>query len=556
MVAPIPNPCSPSHPTTMKNPKASSSGKGSSQKAPSSSGAAAAPPPPPATANLGRAPGPSSAAAAAAATPNPKEKPAAPTHVSGNLRSPHSAGPPSTSPTPPPSRRPRLRTASTTSSAAPSCSPTAASAPTSPSRRIRRRAPPPPPPPIRCSPTAPNRPPRLRPRPGARRGVRVRPALSPPPGGRFSPEDHLRDPRFGRGSGPQNDYWASLGLDGPRGPSESGPSSLKRKYGEDDELAWSRRHVLLYGGAGGNPPGLPPGWAGSEMISVPLDVDKQALKRAFLKFSKTINESFSQKKNYLENGKNEPLKCIACGRFAYVWKFSFYLTTAIAMHALGGAVPTLDGALVDIDGSLGTFGAMVAASTEAVKLIMPTFLLIDSCFYGSCKANYACFSIDWASKDFADVHALIMHAYHSQMQTCVLIILDCTRHCGRPYFMATIVIIHNTNLGRRKDGRMEGMGNKEMDNKLKDLGFPGGKSKSLILREGRTWPQRLSRAQATLPSGDDDKNPLLVKLNERTGEKKRILYGYLATASDLDKVDFDMKKRASVKSKREFDLSD
>lgn len=32
-----------------------------------------------------------------------------------------------------------------------------------------------------------------------------------------------------------------------------------------------------------------------------------------------------------------------------------------------------------------------------------------------------------------------------------------------------IVIIHNTNLGRRKDGRMEGMGNKEMDNKLKGM---------------------------------------------------------------------------------------
>lgn len=118
-----------------------------------------------------------------------------------------------------------------------------------------------------------------------------------------------------------------------------------------------------------------------------------------------------------------------------------------------------------------------------------------------------------------------------------------------------------------------------------DLGFPGGKSKSLYGKEGHLGvtlvkfanteaglkeAERLaeyfekeghgrrgwSRAQAALPSGDDDKNPLLVKLNERTGEKKRILYGYLATASDLDKVDFDMKKRASVKSKREFDLSD
>ncbi|OAY82286.1 hypothetical protein ACMD2_06259 [Ananas comosus] len=579
----------------MKNPKASSSGKGSSQKAPSSLGSGGAGGGPSAASGnrksrwepndkppSDRRPsgsdskplkpkdepsGPSSAAAAAAAaaaTPNPKEKPAAPTPVSGNLRSPHSAGPPfhlpdpaAVPPPPPPYGFHNLERRTIVLADG--------------SVRSYFALPPDPPPAAAAAAAAadkmfPYRPPIARPgfghgpEPGV--GLGFDRHYPPPPGGRFSPEDHLRDPRFGRGSGPQNDYWASLGLDGPRGPSESGPSSLKRKYGEDDELAWSRRHVLLYGGAGGNPPGLPPGVGGErddlrsskhaklgaggyeglpsrsarvdDAPAVPLDVDKQALKRAFLKFSKTINESFSQKKNYLENGKNEPLKCIACGR---------------------------------------------------------------------------------ASKDFADVHALIMHAYHSQnadmrvdhlglhKALCVLMGWNYAKapENSKAYQLLSpddsqanredlilwppIVIIHNTNLGRRKDGRMEGMGNKEMDNKLKDLGFPGGKSKSLYGKEGHLGvtlvkfanteaglkeAERLaeyfekeghgrrgwSRAQATLPSGDDDKNPLLVKLNERTGEKKRILYGYLATASDLDKVDFDMKKRASVKSKREFDLSD
>lgn len=31
------------------------------------------------------------------------------------------------------------------------------------------------------------------------------------------------------------------------------------------------------------------------------------------------------------------------------------------------------------------------------------------------------------------------------------------------------VIIHNTSTGKRKDGRMEGLGNKEMDVKLKGI---------------------------------------------------------------------------------------
>lgn len=65
-----------------------------------------------------------------------------------------------------------------------------------------------------------------------------------------------------------------------------------------------------------------------------------------------------------------------------------------------------------------------------------------------------------------------------------------------------------------------------------------------------------ARAQPTRSSGDEDRNPLLVKMDDRTGEKKRIFYGYMATISDIDEVDIDTKKRASIKSRREFDLSD
>ncbi|RWW62372.1 hypothetical protein BHE74_00030497, partial [Ensete ventricosum] len=317
-----------------------------------------------------------------------------------------------------------------------------------------------------------------------------------------------------------------------------------------------------------------------------------------------------------------------------------------------------------------------------------------------------------ASKDFADVHGLIMHTYSSQnadlrvdhlglhKALCVLMGWNYLKapENSKAYQLLSAddaqasredliiwpptVIIHNTSSGRRKDGRIEGMGNREMDNILKgemtcsyvsikvtfdvdsvvrmdlhrdlrgedhevvtsceatshllhpardagdglgssresgagspgspfsspsspslqpgpttilyflfiflglfsELGFGGGKSKSIYGKEGHTGitmvkfantqagmkeSERLAdyfekdnhgrkgwaRAQAC-QSGDDDKNPTLVKTDEKTGEKKRVLYGYLATASDLDKIDFDMRKRAVIKSRRELDLSD
>ncbi|GKV42734.1 hypothetical protein SLEP1_g50112 [Rubroshorea leprosula] len=143
-----------------------------------------------------------------------------------------------------------------------------------------------------------------------------------------------------------------------------------------------------------------------------------------------------------------------------------------------------------------------------------------------------------------------------------------------------VVIIHNTITGKGKDGRMEGLGNKAMDNKIRDLGVEGGKSKSLYGRDGhlgialvkfggdqlglknairlseyfekenhgrKAW----SRLQSLIGK-DDEKNPNLVKLDERTGERKRILYGYLATAADLDKLDFETRKKADIESRRDY----
>ncbi|KAM4115967.1 hypothetical protein ACJW30_02G014600 [Castanea mollissima] len=365
----------------------------------------------------------------------------------------------------------------------------------------------------------------------------------------------------------QQDYWNSLGLDGrgpgPGGPSMEGPSSLKRKYmneeeekhrqqfgigngfpigneflagnsgpfgrsggggGGGDEYSNNRasKYIRLGGGGGG----------GNEnnVLHKHLQVDQSALNKAFLQFAKLLNELSNQKKTYLEDGKLGRLPCLACGR---------------------------------------------------------------------------------STKEFPDVHSLIMHTYHSDhgdlhvdhlglhKALCILMgwnylkppdnsktyqFLSADEAAMNQYDLIMwppMVIIHNTITGKGKEGRMEGLGNKAMDSKIRELGFGGGKSRSLYGREGhlgttlvkfsgdqsglkealqmaeffekenhgrKAW----ARVQPSHFSRDDEKNPNLVKVDEKTGEKKRIFYGYLGTASDMEKFDFDTKKKVTIESLREY----
>ncbi|XP_043691917.1 protein SUPPRESSOR OF GENE SILENCING 3-like [Telopea speciosissima] len=383
---------------------------------------------------------------------------------------------------------------------------------------------------------------------------------------------------FGRGGG-QFDYWNSLGLDG-RVPPEG---SLKRKYGdeyekdgrESDELARQRPQLSGFGNPNSNPAGDRADYlsgkgspfrrdaldsnrgvddlslrsskhmrVGGDYNDIPSrdgvdnvglgpkypDVDPHALKKAFLHYAKLINENASQRKNYVEDGKHGPLQCLACGR---------------------------------------------------------------------------------ASKDFPDMHGLIMHAFNSQNSDLhvdhlglhkALCVLMGWNYANPPenskayqsfsaeaaaankddlIMWPPVVIIHNTNSGRGKDGRMEGMGNKAMEYKLRDLGFGGGKVKSLYGKDGHLGISLVKFAadmsglkeairlaefferdnhgrqcwaltESSQPGKDDENNPNLVKVDERTGEKKRIFYGYLGTAFDLDRVDFETRKKAVIESRSEF----
>uniref|UniRef100_A0A0E0CVF9 XS domain-containing protein n=1 Tax=Oryza meridionalis TaxID=40149 RepID=A0A0E0CVF9_9ORYZ len=347
----------------------------------------------------------------------------------------------------------------------------------------------------------------------------VRTYFALPPDYPFEPTPLPQLPHLPRGAGP--DVWPPHHPP----PQQLAQHDAKRKHlAEHDEGFHSRLPKQPRFEA------APPPQQQQQLLPPHAAVDRHALRRAFLKYAKMLNESAAQRRSYLEGGR---VPCLACGR---------------------------------------------------------------------------------SSKDFADVHGLVMHAYNPpnadsfidhlglHKALCVLMGWDYTKvpENSKAYqsllpdlvqasredliIWPPTVIIHNTATGRKKDGRAEGLGNKEMDKKISELGFAGGKSKSLYGKEGHLGltlikfanspaglkeAERLAdflerqdhgrigwlRARANQSVGSDN-SPLLVETDNRTGEKRRILYGYLAISSDMDELDSDSRKRASLKSKREFDPSD
>lgn len=130
-------------------------------------------------------------------------------------------------------------------------------------------------------------------------GNRFPPQLSPEAGG-------LRDNR---------EFW-NKPIGGP-----DGVGAMKRKYGDDMQRVnpggegfagtsgpieeKSRPSKYTRSGLGGGQTVVKHNY---------FEVDESALKKAFLHFTKAINENVAQRKNYLENGKQGRLQCIACRR--------------------------------------------------------------------------------------------------------------------------------------------------------------------------------------------------------------------------------------------------
>ncbi|XP_062197830.1 uncharacterized protein LOC133900650 [Phragmites australis] len=257
-------------------------------------------------------------------------------------------------------------------------------------------------------------------------------------------------------------------------------------------------------------------------------VDAKALKSAFLKMVKVINESEADKKNFRANGKLFQLKCTVCGR------------DSIDLHAL---------------------------LNHAYHAKNPEH---RADHLGLHKA--LCVLMGW-NYSVDPVHK---NAYQS------LSTADAEDSQGDLILWPPTVIIENT-YKSKNDGQKDGMSNKEMESKLREMGFASAdvQVQPLVGKDGQRSMQvkfpcsldGLNKAlrlvelfereghgraawaciRSIAPTADGGNNPMLVKVDGK-GQRTWVLYGYLATAWDLDILDPESKQNATVKSRKELDL--
>lgn len=262
---------------------------------------------------------------------------------------------------------------------------------------------------------------------------------------------------------------------------------------------------------------------------------KQRINRAYLRFSKSLNQNSEEKKKYQEQGKSGSLSCIVCGRHSK----DFVDTHSLAMH--------------------------LYYSQEADWLAEHKALF---------KA--LCVLMGW-NQDMPPDNAKL---YQS------LDLIEARAKQEDLILWPPLIIVHNTRIGKGKDGLWEGIGNQEMDKLLTELGFGSGKAKALYGREGhkgilaikflptvaglqeaerfhkyfechkRGRKDWLHIQSSHTAKQHDNEGPDLIRIDEKTKEKKRVLYGYLGIAGDLEELDFGTKKRILVRSKKDMEKMD
>ncbi|KAF0896699.1 hypothetical protein E2562_027044 [Oryza meyeriana var. granulata] len=256
------------------------------------------------------------------------------------------------------------------------------------------------------------------------------------------------------------------------------------------------------------------------------EVDVKELKSSFLKMVKLINENMEQKKNYRANGKISQLKCTVCGR------------DSIDLHSL-------------LNHSY--YAKSIELRADHLGLHKALCVLMGW--------NY---SVDPVHKK----------AYQT------LSTADAEANQGDLILWPPTVIIENT-FKSKNDGQKDGMSNKEMEGKLREMGFACANVRPLFGKDGQrsmlvkfasslaglNEAERLAqsfekqghgraewyRVRSIPPGADGGSNPSLVKMDAK-GERTWVLYGFLATAWDLDVLDLESKKNAVIKSRKELDL--
>ncbi|XP_043699878.1 uncharacterized protein LOC122650539 [Telopea speciosissima] len=241
---------------------------------------------------------------------------------------------------------------------------------------------------------------------------------------------------------------------------------------------------------------------------------------AFLRFSKHLNENPVQQRRYMEQGNADSLLCIICGSQSK----EFGDTRSLATHA-------------------STFQQQSRADhrglLRAICVLMGWNSIVPS-------------GGTWVRADLS-------HAEASSLKEDLIL-------------WPPLVIIHNSSIGNNNPDRRKVIAIEEMEVILKDMGFGGGKTKVchgspanqsiMVVKFGPTFSglqdaERLHNYYYENKRGRQELQRINAHCSYENGnaetvqgdEMEPVLYGYLGIAEDLDKLDFETKKRSLVKSK-------
>ncbi|OVA03615.1 XS domain [Macleaya cordata] len=259
---------------------------------------------------------------------------------------------------------------------------------------------------------------------------------------------------------------------------------------------------------------------------VPEDSEefKHLVHRAFLRFSKQLNENPAQRRRYLEEGKAGTLLCSVCGSLSK----EFVDTRSLVKH---------------------TFTSL-KVGLRADHLGLHKALCVLMGWRSAVVPDDA-----WVQRVLPDAEAL------SLKEDLIL--------------WPPLVIIHNTSILNANPDERKVVTVEEMDAILREMGFGSEKTKvcrgkpanqSIMVVKfkptfsGLQEAERLHNYYTEKKRGREE----FLQINSRSGDKSEeavgqatnnvdhVLFGYMGIADDLDKLDFGTKSKCIVKSKKDI----
>ncbi|CDP06963.1 unnamed protein product [Coffea canephora] len=242
---------------------------------------------------------------------------------------------------------------------------------------------------------------------------------------------------------------------------------------------------------------------------------KQLVNIAFFKFVKQLNDTPAKRRKYKERAISGSLKCIVCRS-----QEEFVGTEGLATHVFTSQEIGLRSRHLGFHKALCALMGWKSAE----------------------KPN-----VTWSPEKLSDVENLTLK------EDLIL--------------WPPVVIIHNSTIGNKSPDQQVIISIEEFETKLREMGFgdktkvyrgkPANQSVLVVEFAGRLSGLQEAERLHKVYAGNDHGRAELLRINQNgetvsapVNNMENILYGYLGIAEDLDKLDFDAKRRRVVKSRK------